>query len=102
MIARTRRGLSSVSAAEFAEDISIWSSIFSVISKAVSPRESRARAIVSDLPRANTKEFNYRFSNHQIAPQPNMRLKLMQYQAFGDALGHRAVADRVWTRRDRR
>ncbi len=35
----------------------------------------------------NTKEFNYLFSNHQIAPQPNMRLKLMQYQAFGDALG---------------
>ena len=36
---------------------------------------------------ANTKEFNHRFSNHQIAPQPNMRLKLQQYQAFGDALG---------------
>ena len=36
---------------------------------------------------SNTKEFNYLFSNHQIAPQPNMRLKLMQYQAFGDALG---------------
>jgi heptosyltransferase I len=35
----------------------------------------------------NTKEFNYLFSNHQIEPQPNMRLKLMQYQAFGDALG---------------
>jgi heptosyltransferase I len=35
----------------------------------------------------NTKEFNYLFSNHQIAPQPNMRLKLLQYQAFGDALG---------------
>jgi heptosyltransferase I len=35
----------------------------------------------------NTKEFNYLFSNHRIAPQPNMRLKLMQYQAFGDALG---------------
>jgi heptosyltransferase-1 len=35
----------------------------------------------------NTKEFNHLFSNHQIAPQPNMRLKLMQYQAFGDALG---------------
>jgi heptosyltransferase I len=37
--------------------------------------------------RANTKEFNHRFSNHWIAPQPNMRLKLTQYQAFGDALG---------------
>ena len=36
---------------------------------------------------ANTKEFNHRFSNHRIAPQPNLRLKLMQYQAFGDALG---------------
>jgi heptosyltransferase I len=36
---------------------------------------------------ANTKEFNHRFSNRQIAPQPNMRLKLLQYQAFGDALG---------------
>jgi heptosyltransferase I len=35
----------------------------------------------------NTKEFNHLFSNHQIAPQPNMRLKLLQYQAFGDALG---------------
>lgn len=35
----------------------------------------------------NTKEFNYLFSNHQIAPQPNLRLKLLQYQAFGDALG---------------
>ncbi len=35
----------------------------------------------------NTKEFNHLFSNHRIAPQPNMRLKLMQYQAFGDALG---------------
>ncbi len=37
--------------------------------------------------RANTKEFNHLFSNRWIAPQPNMRLKLMQYQAFGDALG---------------
>ncbi len=35
----------------------------------------------------NTKEFNHLFSNHRIAPQPNMRLKLLQYQAFGDALG---------------
>jgi heptosyltransferase I len=35
----------------------------------------------------NTKEFNHLFSNHRIAPQPNMCLKLMQYQAFGDALG---------------
>jgi ADP-heptose:LPS heptosyltransferase len=37
--------------------------------------------------RANTKEFNHLFSNRWIEPQPNMRLKLMQYQAFGDALG---------------
>lgn len=36
---------------------------------------------------ANTKEFNHWFSSRQIAPQPNMRLKLMQYQSFGDALG---------------
>jgi heptosyltransferase-1 len=36
---------------------------------------------------ANTKEFNHRFSTRQIEPQPEMRLKLMQYQAFGDALG---------------
>jgi len=36
---------------------------------------------------ANTKEFNHRFSTRRIEPQPNMRLKLMQYQAFADALG---------------
>src|SRR5579859_2721204 len=36
---------------------------------------------------ANTKEFNHRFTTRQIAPQPNMRLKLMQYQAFADVLG---------------
>jgi heptosyltransferase-1 len=36
---------------------------------------------------ANTKEFNHWFSRRHIAPQPNMRLKLMQYQGFGDALG---------------
>src|SRR5580704_9571224 len=36
---------------------------------------------------ANTKEFNYRFSTRQVAAQPNMRLKLMQYQSFGDLLG---------------
>jgi ADP-heptose:LPS heptosyltransferase len=35
----------------------------------------------------NTKEFNHLFSNHQIDAQPPMRLKLLQYQAFGDALG---------------
>jgi heptosyltransferase-1 len=35
---------------------------------------------------SNTKEFNHLFSNHQIPAQPNMRLKLLQYQAFGDAL----------------
>jgi ADP-heptose:LPS heptosyltransferase len=35
----------------------------------------------------NTKEYNHLFSTRQIAPQPNMRLKLAQYQAFGDALG---------------
>lgn len=36
---------------------------------------------------ANTKEFNHRFNLRQIPPQPPMRLKLMQYQTFGDALG---------------
>jgi ADP-heptose:LPS heptosyltransferase len=35
----------------------------------------------------NTKEMNHRFSTRQIEPQPEMRLKLRQYQAFGDALG---------------
>jgi heptosyltransferase I len=38
---------------------------------------------------ANTKEFNHLFSTRRIDPQPEMRLKLMQYQAFGDALGLR-------------
>lgn len=36
---------------------------------------------------ANTKEFNHRFTTRQISPQPNMRLKLTQYQAFADTLG---------------
>lgn len=36
---------------------------------------------------ANTKELNHWFSTHHIEPQQNMRLKLQQYQAFGDALG---------------
>ena len=35
---------------------------------------------------SNSKEYNHLFSNHHIAAQPNMRLKLLQYQAFGDAL----------------
>jgi ADP-heptose:LPS heptosyltransferase len=35
----------------------------------------------------NTKEFNHRFSTRRVEPQPEMRLKLLQYQAFGDALG---------------
>ncbi len=35
---------------------------------------------------ANVKECNHRFSTRQIPPQPSMRLKLMQYQAFGDLL----------------
>jgi ADP-heptose:LPS heptosyltransferase len=35
----------------------------------------------------NTKEFNHRFATRPIEPQPRMRLKLIQYQAFGDALG---------------
>ena len=37
--------------------------------------------------RSNGKEFNHLFSTRRIAPQPPMRLKLMQYQGFGDALG---------------
>jgi heptosyltransferase I len=36
---------------------------------------------------ANTKELNHLFSTRHIAPQPNMRLKLLQYQAFADSLG---------------
>ncbi|HKN00846.1 MAG TPA: glycosyltransferase family 9 protein [Candidatus Binataceae bacterium] len=36
---------------------------------------------------ANTKELNHLFSTRHLAPQPSMRLKLLQYQAFGDALG---------------
>jgi ADP-heptose:LPS heptosyltransferase len=35
----------------------------------------------------NTKEFNHLFSTRRIPPQPEMQLKLLQYQAFGDALG---------------
>ena len=37
--------------------------------------------------RANVKEFNHWFSNRRIASQPAMRLKLEQYQVFGDELG---------------
>ena len=40
----------------------------------------------------NTKEFNHLFSTRQIEPQPEMQLKLLQYQAFGDALGLPAAA----------
>src|SRR5271155_5208124 len=36
---------------------------------------------------ANTKELNHWFSSRKVATQPNMRLKLLQYQSFGDALG---------------
>jgi len=36
---------------------------------------------------ANVKEGNHWFSTQRIAPQPRMKLKLMQYQAFGDLLG---------------
>jgi len=35
---------------------------------------------------ANSKEFNHLFATRHIAAQPAMRLKLLQYQAFGDAL----------------
>ncbi len=47
---------------------------------------SGARARIG-FDRVNGKEFNHLFSTRQIPPQPAMRLKLMQYQAFGDALG---------------
>jgi lipopolysaccharide heptosyltransferase I len=36
---------------------------------------------------ANTKEGNHFFAARYIEPQPPMRLKMDQYQAFGDALG---------------
>src|SRR5580704_4461088 len=35
----------------------------------------------------NAKELNHLFSTRRIEPQPEIRLKLLQYQAFGDALG---------------
>jgi heptosyltransferase I len=35
----------------------------------------------------NTKELNHLFSTRRIDAQPEMRLKLLQYQAFGDVLG---------------
>lgn len=35
---------------------------------------------------ANSKEFNYLFASRHICPQPNLRLKLLQYQAFAEAL----------------
>jgi heptosyltransferase-1 len=37
--------------------------------------------------RVNAKEFNHLLSTRQIEAQPNLGLKLTQYQAFGDALG---------------
>ena len=37
--------------------------------------------------RANAKELNHLFSNRWISPQPPMRLKLLQFQSFADALG---------------
>jgi ADP-heptose:LPS heptosyltransferase len=36
---------------------------------------------------SNVKEFNQWFSTRLIEPQPRMRLKLEQYNAFGDLLG---------------
>ncbi len=47
---------------------------------------SRARDRIG-FAAGNSKEFNHRLTTRQIEPQPNLRLKLMQYQAFGDALG---------------
>ncbi|MGH7906694.1 MAG: glycosyltransferase family 9 protein [Candidatus Binataceae bacterium] len=37
--------------------------------------------------RANAKELNYRFNNFHIEPQPPLKSKLTQYQAFGEAMG---------------
>ncbi len=37
--------------------------------------------------RHNTKEFNHLFSTRYIEAQDEISLKLLQYQAFGDALG---------------
>src|SRR5258708_7684757 len=39
----------------------------------------------------NTKEVNHLFATRRIEAQPEMRLKLLQYQAFGDALGLSSV-----------
>ena len=36
---------------------------------------------------ANSKEFNHLFATRHIDVQPNLRLKLLQYQVFADALG---------------
>jgi len=41
---------------------------------------------------ANSKEFNYLFATRQLEPQPPMRLKLLQYQAFADIVGIPATA----------
>lgn len=46
---------------------------------------SGAKRIVGFAPE-NVKEFNHRFSTEQIPPQPTLRSKLLQYQAFGDWL----------------
>lgn len=35
----------------------------------------------------NTKELNHLFSTRYVEPQPEISLKLLQYQAFGEALG---------------
>jgi heptosyltransferase I len=50
-------------------------------------------SIVSGAPQrlgfapSNTKEYNHAFATTHIPAQPKMRLKLLQYQAFADALG---------------
>jgi heptosyltransferase-1 len=36
--------------------------------------------------KANSKEFNHLFGTRQIPAQPRLRLKLLQFQAFADAL----------------
>jgi heptosyltransferase-1 len=44
-------------------------------------------AIRLGFARENVKEWNHWFSNRRIPAQPPRRLKLLQYQAFGDVLG---------------
>jgi heptosyltransferase-1 len=57
-----------------------------ILKSGVIARASGAAERIGFAP-ANAKEFNHLFATRYIEPQPNLRLKLAQYQAFGDALG---------------